>query len=128
MITVLDCLEKTASKFSNNIICEDAKKQITYADFVKNAKTIGSFLCKYGAMRKPVAVLMDNSAEALEAMMGVLYSGNFYVVIDALMPVERIKNIFSTLKPLAVVIDNKCKTSAAKLGMEDNVYNYEEIV
>lgn len=128
MITVLDCLEKTASKFSNNIICEDAKKQSTYADFVKNAKTIGSFLCKYGAMRKPIAVFMDNSAEALEAMMGVVYSGNFYVVIDALMPVERIKNIFSTLKPLAVVVDDKCKTPAAKLGMEDNVYNYEEIV
>ena len=37
MITVLDCLESTAAKFAANIICSDAKKQITYTDFVKNA-------------------------------------------------------------------------------------------
>lgn len=47
MITVLDWLESTASKFAANIICADAKKRITYADFVKNAQAIGSFLCKY---------------------------------------------------------------------------------
>lgn len=35
MITVLDCLESTAAKFAANIICSDAKKQITYTDFVK---------------------------------------------------------------------------------------------
>jgi hypothetical protein len=38
MITVLDCLESTAAKFAANIICSDAKKQITYTDFVKNAR------------------------------------------------------------------------------------------
>ena len=94
MITVLDCLESTAAKFADNIMCADAKKQITYADFVKNAQAIGSFLCKYEKMRQPVAVFMDNSVEAWEAMLGVVYSGNFYVVIDALMPIERIKNIY----------------------------------
>ena len=128
MITVLDCLESTASKFATNIICADAKKQIIYADFVKNAKAIGSFLCKYATSRQPVAVFMDNSVEAWEAMMGVVYSGNFYVVIDALMPIERIKNILTTLKPLAVIVDNKCKNQAAKLGMGQAVYSYEEIV
>lgn len=38
MITVLDWLESTAAKFADNIMCADAKKQITYADFVKNAR------------------------------------------------------------------------------------------
>ena len=61
MITVLDWLESTAAKFADNIMCADAKKQITYADFVKNAQAIGSFLCKYEKMRQPVAVFMDNS-------------------------------------------------------------------
>ena len=59
MITVLDCLESTAAKFAANIICSDAKKQITYTDFVKNARAIGSFLCKYEKMRQPVAFFMD---------------------------------------------------------------------
>ena len=69
MITVLDWLESTAAKFADNIMCADAKKQITYADFVKNAQAIGSFLCKYEKMRQPVAVFMDNSVEAWEAML-----------------------------------------------------------
>lgn len=128
MITVLDCLESTALKFADNIMCKDANKQITYADFVKNAKAIGSFLCKYEKMRRPIAVFMDNSVESWEAMMGAVYSGNFYVVIDAMMPVERIKNIFMTLKPLAVIVDAKCKNQATKLGLDLDVYNYEEIV
>lgn len=128
MITILDCLENTAVKFADNIICEDANKQITYANFVENAKAIGSFLCKYEQTRHPIAVFMDNSAEALEAMMGIVYSGNFYVVIDALMPIERIKNIFATLRPLAVIVDDKCKKQADKLNMPDDIYDYASLV
>ena len=71
---------------------------------------------------------MDNSVEAWEAMMGVVYSGNFYVVIDALMPIERIKNIFTTLRPVAVIVDEKCQKQTAKLGMGQDVYDYEQIV
>lgn len=128
MITILDCLESTAAKFPYNVISEDNNKKITYNDFVKNAKSIGSFLCKYEVTRSPIAVFMDNSVESLEAMMGVVYSGNFYVVIDALMPLERIKNIFSTLKPVAVIFDEKCRKQAEKLEMDDNIYLYNELV
>lgn len=128
MITVLDCLENTTLKYANNIICKDAKKEITFADFQQNAQAIGSFLCRYNVMRKPIAVFMDNTAEAWEAMLGVVYSGNFYVVIDALMPIERIKNIFNTLNPLAVIVDAKCAGQAAKLGMDIDIYMYGEIV
>ncbi len=85
-------------------------------------------MCKYEKMRQPVAVFMDNSVEAWEAMMGVVYSGNFYVVIDALMPIERIKNIFTTLRPVAVIVDEKCQKQTAKLGMGQDVYDYEQIV
>lgn len=128
MITVLDCLENTTLKYAENIICKDNIKEITYSNFMQNAKAIGSFLCKYGTMRQPIAVFMDNTAESWEAMIGVVYSGNFYVVIDALMPIERIKNIFSTLKPLAVIVDDKCANQAARLGMGNNVYMYKDIV
>ena len=41
MITVLDCLENTTLKYANNIICKDAKKEITFADFQQNAQAIG---------------------------------------------------------------------------------------
>lgn len=44
MITVLDWLESTAAKFADNIMCADAKKQITYADFVKKCPGYRQFL------------------------------------------------------------------------------------
>lgn len=128
MITVLDRLENTALKYPRNVICKDAKKEITFAGFVKNAQAIGSFLRKYDAMRRPVAVFMDNTAESWEAMIGVVYSGNFYVVIDALMPLERVKNIFTTLNPLAVIVDEKCVNQAVKLDMNIDIHRYDEIV
>lgn len=128
MITVLDCLENTTLKHADNIICKDAKKEITFSAFKTNAQAIGSFLCKYDMMRRPIAVFMDNTADAWEAMIGVVYSGNFYVVIDALMPIERIRNILKTLNPLSVIVDDKCYGQAQKLDMGIEICNYEEIV
>lgn len=128
MITVLDCLEATAEKFGGNIICEDSNKKISYSDFVSNAKAIGTFLCRYKTVGMPIAVFMDNSAESWETMMGVVYSGNFYVVIDALMPIERIRTIFTTLKPAAVIADEKCKNQAQRLSEEYNICYYNDIV
>lgn len=43
--------------------------------------------------RIPVAIYMDKSPALAEAMLGVLYSGNFYVVLDTQMPVERVHRI-----------------------------------
>ncbi len=126
MITVLDFLEKSAAAFPDQINCEDAEEALSFSEFVARAKRIGTFLCRYHVAHHPIAVFMDNTAASWTAMMGAVYSGNFYVVIDAMMPLELIKSIFETLDPVAVVVDKKCAAQGERL--EDvNVLSYEEI-
>lgn len=127
MFTILDCLEDTAKRFPDHVICEDETEAVTFRQFVGRAKAIGTYLNRYHGGRRPVAIFMDNTAAAWAAMIGAVYSGNFYVVVDALMPIERIKSIFSTLDPLTVIADETCRAQAMRLeGI--SICFYEEIV
>lgn len=126
MFTILDYLEKTAEAFPENTICKDGEKSVTYRQFVDRAKAVGGCLCRYGATHSPIAVWMQNTPDAWIAMIGAVYSGNFYVVIDAQMPIERVRSIFRTLCPLAVIADESCKEKSDLLENVD-VIHYDEV-
>ena len=56
-----------------------------------------------------------------------VYSGNFYVPVDAQTPIERLKNICRTLDPIAVIVDEKCRAKGEQLkGV--SVLLYDEII
>ena len=64
MFTILDCLEDTAKRFPDQVICEDETETVTFQQFVIRAKAVGTYLSRYRASGKPVAVFMDNTAAA----------------------------------------------------------------
>jgi amino acid adenylation domain-containing protein len=80
-----------------------------------------------GITNKPIAIYIDKSVRVLPSMFGIVYSGNFYVVIDSEMPIERIEKIFSTLNPIAIVTDNKYYSNALQLGV-DNVFKFNDML
>lgn len=98
---------------------------MTYSEFLNTAKSIGAFIARYGIINKPIAVIAERSVKNLAAMFGVLYSGNFYTVIDSEMPPERVKAIFNTLKPAAVVVTKACLSLLKKLDFNGKAVNYE---
>ena len=48
---------------------------------------------------------MEKTPACLAAMLGTVYGGDFYTVIDTKMPWDRIRKIFSVLKPSAIITD-----------------------
>lgn len=98
---------------------------MTYSEFLNTAKAIGTDIAKSGVFKKPIAVIAERSVKNLAAMFGVLYSGNFYTVIDSEMPPERVKAIFNTLKPAAVVVTKACLSLLEKLDFNGKAVNYE---
>ena len=104
MKNILQYLEKSAIMHPGKIVFADADKSITYTSFVEEA--VGTAIASHlgGRRNCPVAVIMPRSVENLIAMMGVVYSGNFYVVIDCEMPQARVEKIFQTLQPAAVIL------------------------
>ena len=49
---------------------------------------------------------MKKSMAALSAMLGTVYAGCFYSVLDPEQPQERIREIFRVLSPEIVVLEN----------------------
>jgi len=104
-INILDYLENSTAVAPRKVAFSDPDHQITYRELTRQAKGIGSFLSSalHGSGNKPVAVVIDRNIESLIAFLGVVYSGNFYVPVDAQMPHGRVERIFTTLQPAAVV-------------------------
>ena len=82
MKNVLELLERTAARLPRQIAFADQQCSYDYQTVVNIAESVGSALAANGDRNCPVAVLMERGAPCLVTLMGVLYSGNFYVVLD----------------------------------------------
>lgn len=126
---ILQLLEKTAEKNPEKIIFGEEKIEITYNDFVKDSKMIGSYLAKKLIdncknknsliVNKPIIIFIDKTINCLKAMFGTLYSGNFYTIIDTKSPKERAKSIIETLNASVIITDRKNKNKLDKLEIID---------
>lgn len=116
MKNILEFIENSAKKFPNKTAFSDEANSITYTELLNMSKAIGTTLAKFNTKNKPIAVLLDKTVFALTAFFGVVYSGNFYTVIDSVMPPERISTIFESLSPIALITDSEYFYIAEKAG------------
>lgn len=127
MKNILELLEMNAEKFGNKTAYKDVEKALTYSELLQKSKGVGSALKNLGTKNRSVAIYLDKGVNVLTAMFGIVYSGNFYVVIDSEMPAPRINAIFETLKPVAVVTDNKHIETASSLDFNGKTFIIDEI-
>ena len=107
MKNVLEWLESAAMRTPQKIAVADGENELTYFELSSRARRLGSALCLHGQRNRPACVLLPRSADALAAMLGVVYSGNFYVVLDCEMPDERMRAIVERLRPFAIVTNEE---------------------
>ncbi|MBE6740678.1 MAG: amino acid adenylation domain-containing protein [Ruminococcaceae bacterium] len=123
MKNILEMLERSAARFPDKNAFVDDKGAVTYSQLENHSKRIGSALLELGVKNKPIAIYINKSADVICAMMGIVYSGNIYTVIDTEMPKERIDKIFSTLCPVAVITDEANSEKAKELNLETFLIN-----
>lgn len=123
MKNVLEFIENSAKNFQDKVAFSDESNSITYIELLKMSKTIGTALVKKNNTKnKPIAVFLDKTVFALTAFFGTVYSGNFYTVIDSMMPADRISTIFESLHPVAIITDNE------HLKIAESIENCGEII
>lgn len=127
MNNVLEYLERSADLYPDKKAAIDEKDSCTYHELRMRAKEIGSFLHARIAVRQPVVVFMEKSVKALQAFMGIVYSGNFYVLVDPTFPVERINQIFNVLQPKIVITYDRYREKLGETDYTEGVYNIEDI-
>lgn len=115
--SVLDYLEATADQFQNKTAFISPKEQVTFLELMDNAKRIGSFIAKNTTPKKPVVVYMDKGVSCINAYLGAVYAGCFYVPIDSKMPVERVTLILTTLKPTVIIYDESTVSTCEQLDV-----------
>lgn len=126
MKNIIQYIELSSQKYTNKIAFSDDDREISYTELEETSKRVGTGLLELNKKRSPIAVLMDKNVESLTCFFGVVYSGNFYVVIDSLMPQERVEKIFETLNPIALISDIKHQELAHSL--HNKVYLYEDLM
>lgn len=121
---MIDYLEETNNKHKDKIVFLEKNREITYNNFVLESKHIASSILKYELYNKPIIIFIDKTINALSSMFGVIYSANFYTVIDTEMPKNRVKSIIDTLKPSLVITDNKnlAKLKEHNLDLQTIIY------
>ena len=113
----LEYLENSARRFPDKTAFADEKDAVTFSQLMNISMGIGSALKKYEMHKEPVVILMDaRHIPNLEAMLGILYAGCFYIPLDPSAPVERLQMIFENLDPSLVIYDEKASAAAAALG------------
>ena len=104
MKNILQYFEMTCKRFPDNIAVADEASSVTFNDLKRKSQQTGTMIAtNLQRHRVPVAIYIDKSPALVQAMLSVLYSGNFYVVLDTQMPIERVRRIFETLQPAAIL-------------------------
>ena len=127
MTNVLEYMEGSVDLVPEKTAFSNGEEEITFRELSDRSRATGSALAAKGLYREPVVVYMHKSPDMVNAFFGVLYSGCFYVPIDEEMPVHRIRLIFDTVHPRAVICDTHTIGHAEELGYADKSYLFRDL-
>lgn len=116
MNNILDYLENTAAIRSYQVAVDDGSICLTWPELLDLSRRMGTAFCKKIQAKNPTVIMMEKSAVTLAAMFGAVYAGCFYVMIDPEQPAERIRNIFSVLRPELVVTNREYEKLLEQAG------------
>ena len=118
--SVLEYLENSVIKYQDKVAFFDKDNKLTYKEVYNNSKSVASYIIKNNNIfNEPIAILLPKNIYSLVAFFGVTYSGNIYVPIDIKQPIDRIKNIFSTLKPKIVIVNSDTENILKELDYNE---------
>ncbi len=127
MKTILDYLKQTVEKHPKKIAFATPNEEITYIDFDKESKRLGTFIADRNIFNKAIAILLDKNIDALISMFGVLYSGNYYTILDNKSPKDRLDKIIETLEAEIIITDKKNEKKLKELDFNKEVIYIDDI-
>lgn len=127
MKNVLEFFEATVERVPNKVAFTDLNRESTFAKTSENAKKIGTALSQFGK-RRAVAVMIDKTCNCIDSMLGVMYAGDYYIVVDVHSPADRIENILMTLDKPIIVADADSEELAKELRGDNELIIYEDAI
>ena len=119
---ILEYLESSADKYPDRVAFSDGDVGVTFAELCDLSRRVGSYLCTRGYCREPIAVMMKKSPDAIAAMLGVIYAGCYYVMLDGEMGEQKLSEIIARVRPRAVIFDREGEECAKKMPLAVKKY------
>ena len=113
--SVLQWLEDAARRAPDAAAFDMPGDGLSWRQVYARARAIGSFLAGHVPAQAPVLILMEKTPACLTAMLGTVYAGCFYTPLDSSMPPARMALIAETLRPRAILCEDKFRETAAGL-------------
>lgn len=127
MKSILEYLETSAKRFPDKCAFADESSSCSFLELKEEAKKVGTELAKKGCQCRPVALLMEKSVRTMQIMMGVVYAGGFYVILDASQPLDRLNRILDTLDAKLLITAAESAEYAAKLQFSGEILREEDL-
>ena len=107
---ILEYLEASVAKFPDKIAIVDEHRSVSFAQLEYSATAFSAKLQEMGIeTNTPVGVLLPKSITAIEAFLGTLIHGCFYMPLDVNNPQARINAILDKVSPSAIITSKQYK-------------------
>lgn len=118
---ILEYLEDTVKRLPEKPAFVGVNTMLTFRELYEGARSIGSALAEMGHYKEAVLVYMEKSPQTIETFFGVVYSGCFFVPLDAEMPLKRIELIIESTKAGVLICDEKSLEKAKHLNFDGEI-------
>jgi len=106
--SIPDRFEKIVSRYPDRLAVKTKGHELTYQMLNQAANCVAQAILKrHGKAPKPIALLLDNDAPIITAILGVLKAGKIYVPLDASYPHARLFSILENSQAGLILTDTK---------------------
>jgi amino acid adenylation domain-containing protein len=109
--------EQQVNKYPHRVAVKTVSVHFTYLELNQFANRIArAILARSGCSAEPVALLMQQGAPLIAAILGVLKAGKFYVPLDSSFAEVRLAAMVEHSRPGLILTDHKNLAAAGKLS------------
>ncbi|PAF47053.1 hypothetical protein BKH46_04855 [Helicobacter sp. 12S02634-8] len=131
-INVMEYLIATTHKYPDKIGFEDANGSVSFKDFYQKALFVSTHLITHNTTPKdapaPIALFLPKSIIQLQALCGVLLSGNVYMPLDIKSPLQRLEAILAHIKPVYIITDKEHQDKLINLVEKEKILLIEDLI
>ena len=109
--------EQQVARYPDRLAVKTRTHRLSYAQLNRAANHMArAVLARRGAGEEPIALLLDNDAPMIAAMLGVLKVGKFYVPLDPSLPRARLSYMLEDSGAALVLTDGRFVSLARELA------------
>jgi acyl-coenzyme A synthetase/AMP-(fatty) acid ligase/acyl carrier protein len=109
--------EKIADKFPDRIAVKSSEKEFTYANLNRSANRIAHLiLARLGRRAGCVALIFENGAPLMAAMLGALKAGKFLTLLSPFFPQARIAAVLEDCQAKLIIADRQNASIAREIA------------